>query len=110
MVMIQELYPDNAVMQKKVLQMINRKALFFHEWENRGISVLVKMLMDEMRQKKNHFNDCVRGLLIAFFAELLRMCESDVSENEVKKKTGVSQITAALDYVRLEYALSLIHI
>ena len=104
MVMIQELYPDNAVMQKKVLQMINRKALFFHEWENRGISVLVKMLMDEMRQKKNHFNDCVRGLLIAFFAELLRMCESDVSENEVKKKTGVSQITAALDYVRLEYA------
>ena len=57
-----------------------------------------------MRQKKNHFNDCVRGLLIAFFAELLRMCESDVSENEVKKKTGVSQITAALDYVRLEYA------
>ncbi len=37
---------------KKVLQMINRKALFFHEWENRGISVLVKMLMDEMRQKK----------------------------------------------------------
>lgn len=26
--MIQELYPDNAVMQKKVLQMINRKALF----------------------------------------------------------------------------------
>ena len=41
MVMIQELYPDNAVMQKKVLQMINRKALFFHEWENRGISVLV---------------------------------------------------------------------
>lgn len=33
--------------------MINRKALFFHEWENRGISVLVKMLMDEMRQKKN---------------------------------------------------------
>lgn len=46
--------------------MINRKALFFHEWENRGISVLVKMLMDEMRQKKSHFNDCVRGLLIAF--------------------------------------------
>lgn len=42
--------------------------------------------------------------MIAFFAELLRMCESDVSENEVKKKTGVSQITAALDYVRLEYA------
>lgn len=62
------------------------------------------MLMDEMRQKKNHFNDCVRGLLIAFFTELLRMCESDASENEVKKKTGVSQITAALDYVRLEYA------
>ena len=104
MVKIQELYPDNAVIQKKVLQMINRKALFFHEWENRGISVLVKMLMDEMRQKKNHFNDCVRGLLIAFFTELLRMCESDVSEDEVKKKTGVSQITAALDYVRLEYA------
>lgn len=55
MVMIQELYPDNPVIQKKILQMVNQKALFFHEWENPGVSVLVKMIMDEMRQKKNDF-------------------------------------------------------
>ena len=74
MVMIQELYPDNAVMQKKVLQMINRKALFFHEWENRGISVLVKMLMDEMRQKKIILM-IVSEVFDRIFTELLRMCE-----------------------------------
>lgn len=49
--------------------MINRKALFFHEWENRGISVLVKMLMDEMRQKKIILMIVSEVFCIAFFAE-----------------------------------------
>ena len=30
MVMIQELYPDNPVIQKKILQMVNQKALFWN--------------------------------------------------------------------------------
>lgn len=34
----------------------------------------------------------------------LRMCENDVAEDEIRKKTGVSQITPALEYVRNEYA------
>lgn len=103
MVMIQELYPDNAVMQKRVLQMVNRRAQFFHEWENSGLSVLVQMIMEEMRQQKKYFRESVHGLMLALFSELLRMCESAAAENEMKKKAGVSQITAALDYVRAEY-------
>ncbi|MFR4127755.1 MAG: hypothetical protein ACLT08_08475 [Roseburia inulinivorans] len=66
--------------------------------------MLVKMIMDEMRQKKKRFHECVRGLMIALFAELLRMCENDIAEDEDPKKTGVSQITPALEYVRNEYA------
>ena len=104
MVIIHELYPDNPVIQKKILQMVNQKALFFHEWENPGVSVLVKMIMDEMRQKKKRFHECVRGLMTALFAELLRMCENDVAEDAIRKKAGVSQITPALEYVRNEYA------
>ena len=42
--------------------------------------------------------------MIALFAELLRMCENDIAEDEIRKKTGVSQITPALEYVRNEYA------
>ena len=60
--------------------------------------------MDEMRQKKKRFHECVRGLMTALFAELLRMCENDVAEDEIRKKAGVSQITPALEYVRNEYA------
>lgn len=103
MVLIRENYPDDTVMQKQIFQMINRRALFFHEWERRGMSVLVKMIMEEMRSQKKHYRESVRGLLLALFTELLRICESDMAGSEVKKKNGISQIEPALDYVRLEY-------
>ena len=61
-------------------------------------------LIREQEQQLQKTGKYYKHICWTFFAELLRMCESDVSENEVKKKTGVSQITAALDYVRLEYA------
>lgn len=104
---VTEMYPGNELLQREMLEKINRKALFVHEWECRNLSLLVKMIMEEMRQPRAHHTDSVRGLLYALVTEVIRMDEQDTlkveQEANTRKNTGVTQISAALDYVRLEY-------
>jgi len=102
------MYPENDLLQREVLQKLNRKALFVHEWEYRNLSLLVKMIMEEMRALPAHHTDSVRGMLYALVVELLRLSEQDERKAEhhkveVRKSSGVTQIAAALDYVCMEY-------
>lgn len=108
--MIAEMFAGNELLQREMLEKMNRKALFVHEWEYRNLSLLVKMIMEEMRNPRTHYKDSVRGLLYALVTEIIRMNEQDerkveaeVAGNGSAKNSGVTQIAAALDYVRLEY-------
>lgn len=107
---IAEMYAGNELLQREMLEKMNRKALFVHEWEYRNLSLLVKMIMEEMRNPRTHYKDSVRGLLYALVTEIIRMndqderkVEPDVIRGGSTKNSGVTQIAAALDYVRLEY-------
>lgn len=105
--MVAEMYPGNELFQREMLEKINRKALLIHEWEFRNLSLLVKMIMEEMRSPRSHYTDIVKGLLSALVIEIVRMNERDAlkveQETNARKNSGVAQIAAALDYVRLEY-------
>lgn len=105
-----EMYPGNELLQREMLEKINHKAFFVHEWGYRNASLLVKMIMEEMRNPRAHYLDSVRGLLYALITEIIRMneqderkIEPDIVKKSSGKNSGVTQIAAALDYVRLEY-------
>lgn len=104
---VAEMYPKNELLQREMLEKINRKALLVHEWEYRNLSLLVKMIMEEMRNPRSHYTDSVKGLLFALVTEIIRMNEQDElkveQETNARKSSGVAQISPALDYVRLEY-------
>ncbi len=104
---IAEMYPANLLYQREVLEKINRAAVLIHEWENRNLALLIKMIMEEMRGRRPHYNDCVRGMVVTLMAELLRLAESRLGDAAAKaeehKGTGVFQIAPAIEYVRLEY-------
>lgn len=104
---IAEMYPGNELLQRELSERINSKALFVHEWEYRNLSLLVKLVMEEMRGLRPRYTDSVRGLLYALVTEIIRMSEqSAVGSKEsagAKKNSGVAQIAPALDYVRTEY-------
>ncbi|MDD6307176.1 MAG: AraC family transcriptional regulator [Clostridiales bacterium] len=104
---VAELYPENELYQRELLEKINYKALFIHEWESRNLALIVRMIMEEMRGKRLHYVDSVKGLLFALVTEILRMNEQEdikvEPEGNARKNAGVSQISAALEYVRVEY-------
>ena len=104
MLLITELYPDNPVIQQELFQQVGRKAQLLNEWENRNLAMLVKMIMEEMREKKPHHKASVHSLLLSLMIEIIRMCENTQQNYDSRKKSGGSQIAEALDYVRIEYA------
>lgn len=102
-----ELWQEDELLQREMLEKINRRALFLHEWETHNAALLVKMIMEEMRERKPYYKESVRGLLFALVTEIVRMNAQKVqSERPVypgRKNPGISQITEALEYVRMEY-------
>ena len=68
----------------------------------------VRQIMEEMRGRRSHYTDSVRGLLYSLVIEIIRLNEEQEAKQEVQgvemqKHSGVTQIAAALDYVRMEY-------
>lgn len=102
---LQEMYPDNPLYQREVLEKINQRAVFVYEWEKRDLAILIKMIMEEMRTQKPHYQECVKALMMALMTEIIRMSEAEAKE--VRKRAGITQISDALDYVRVEYARNL---
>lgn len=101
---VSELYSDDVLYQSEILQKISKKALFLNEWENRNLALMVKMVMEEMREKKNHYNRSVQGLMLSLMVEIIRANEMTGEVSDVRRKNGSTQISEALEFVRMEYA------
>lgn len=104
---LQEIYPDNPLEQREAMEKINQKASLVFEWEKKNLAILIKTIMEEMREKKPHYRECVKGLLIALMTELIRMTETVETKREGRKRGGITQISEALEFVRVEYARNL---
>lgn len=105
MQLIAELYPKDEIYQREIGQLVSRRAFFFHEWENRNLILLIKMIMEEMREKKGHYKEYVHSLLLTLMIEIIRSGEKEAAEcDSTYRKNGMLQISEALDYVRNEYA------
>ena len=105
---IAELYPEDTVYQKEVLQRISRRALFVTQEEYQNLAAQVRMVMDEMREKKPHYRESTHGIMLAVMVEMIRISESlelnSLEERaDVRKKSGSTQISDALEYVRNMY-------
>ncbi len=101
---LQEMYPDNPLYQREILEKINGRAAFAYEWEKRNLALIIKSIMEEMREQRPHYRESVRGMMMALMAEIIRMSEAEEKVKEVRKRGGITQISDALDYVRVEYA------
>ena len=102
-----EFYPDDDLYRRSLVEKLNYRALFLHEWENHNMVMLARMIMEEMRRKRLNQADSVRGLLLALLTEILRVNEQENRGADPvggKPRTaGVSRIGAALEYVEEEY-------
>lgn len=105
---IREIYPDNPIYQREMLELVNKRAVLMHESEHPALVDMVKTIMEEMRSKRPHYIEAVRSLARTMMIEIIRLDEQRNNEiMEPARMMKSTQITAALEYVNAHYALPL---
>lgn len=92
-------YPENEYLQKKMIHIINRKAYLGKGNENPQFTTIVLTIMEEMRHKKEFYIETVKALTTALVFEIVRINKEKQEDIFVGRKTGISQIAKALDFI-----------
>ena len=101
---LRNMYPDNELYQKKMLDLINRRANFIRAQENSQLVSIVLTIMEEMRNKKKYYTDTVKALTCALLLEIARMNAQNDEAVAQTGRPGIGQIKNALDYISMEYS------
>lgn len=102
---IAELYPDNSIAQAKIMEALNKKPFMLNQNEDKGISTLIDMIMEEMREQRPYYRSVVRNYLTNLVFEIMRKSSELNHYGESQSKaTSAMQITSALDYINKNYA------
>lgn len=91
----------NVQEARDIVEAINKNAFFIHPDENPMIATIIRSIFEEMQDKKEHYNDCVKGLVYALLFEIARFNGRPVTTN--KGKNGGLQLERAIEYVELHY-------
>ncbi|MBO5371704.1 MAG: helix-turn-helix transcriptional regulator [Lachnospiraceae bacterium] len=101
---LKDLYPDNRLFAQKITELVNKKEQYYMEGENEELVVLVRMIMEECRNRKSYSVECIRGLLLSALMNIARHdTESGNRLERLQLKGGVHQISAALEYIEKKY-------
>jgi AraC-like DNA-binding protein len=101
------MYPDDILFQQKMLEKINKKAYLGKESEIPDLDGIIRMILNEMQQKKDLYRESVHGMALTLVILVARL-NSDMSslpEGGMRQKNGFDQVRPALEHIRENYAV-----
>lgn len=106
---IHDIYPDNSICQREMIELVNRRAMIMHENDAPKLVDIVKTIMEEMRNKKPHYIEAVRSLEKAMLIEIIRLDEQKTNKFMVESARTIKNtiIITVLKYVNQHYELPL---
>lgn len=101
---IQQLFPEDQVYQKKALESLNKSAFYTTIEKNPAIGKYIDELIAEKNENKIFRKKISRLHMEALVLELLRMDSTLPEEKRIGPKgTNMGQITLAIDYISKNY-------
>lgn len=107
--LVQLLYPEDDRYASRLCARINRQAFCTTSIRAPLMAMLIRTILKEMEQKQEMYDEVVRGLLRALFAEIFRQ-SPDSSERELpaaQKHPEFLQISDALEFIGAHYGEAL---
>ena len=102
---MEEIFPDEPVMQRENIALVNSRAAIYGINEYPEVSVLVRKIFDEYRNKGAGYREMIKYLLRIFMLELARINGAEgKSHKEATGNRHFDQIIPALRYVDLNYS------
>lgn len=104
---LKSVYPKNKVFVDRVLEKLNRTAKFFEDGKNEELKSLVRMIMEECRNRRSYSNEVLKGLILSVIMLIARDDSYNGTETEViaapVQKNGLEQIIEAINYMNEQY-------
>ena len=91
----------NAPETRELIEAINRNAFFIKAEDNPILVTLVRTIFEEMENKEQYHQECVKGMAYALLHEIARF-NGKSSVNSNIKASGL-QLENAIDYVEQHY-------
>lgn len=85
-----------------ILHAVNDKAFFVHARENPTFVALVRSVFEQMRQKGEYHQECLRGIVYALVFEIARF--NDKKADHTLGRNGSLQLEQAIEYVDANYS------
>lgn len=97
------IYQDNPHMAEKMIRRVNRKAHFCRVEEKSEIAVLIRQIIEIMRDRKELYLEEVKGLTLALMMQIARWnkAEEDIMETHGGNSATIS---GALEYISRHFS------
>ena len=101
---VEEIFPENCVLQNNVLNAIGKRAILTSSREDTHIAGIIDAIVDETVNRRPLHQEMEKLHVKALVMELIRREDIVSSESEnLVKGTNMEQIAAGLDYINKNY-------
>mgnify|MGYP004477777909 CR=1 FL=1 len=100
---VEEIFPQNPVYQSKVIESLNKTAMFMGEDKDGELTVIINSIIEEAKNKKPYYQKKISLFLKTLVIDLVRKSDVQIEDEQYVKGTNMAQIAAALDYVNKNY-------
>jgi len=87
---------------RDITEAVSKKSFFIKADENPIIVTLIRTIFEEMQNKNEHYQDCVRGIAYSLLFEIARFNGSGVGQ--AVGKSISRQLESAIEYVEKNYS------
>lgn len=94
----------HRMLPEEVIKRINNQGYVIQWNQNKNLTMLVRAIIEEYREKKPYYKQAVKGYLRAFIAELLRLNEDMSSSLTLEEKRLNSYIERSVNYIAEHFA------
>ncbi len=92
------------LLPEEIIKRINKQGYVIQWSQNRALTAIVKIIIDEYRQQKPYYKDAVKGYLRALVIEMLRITEDMDTSVTFEEKRLSSYIERGVSYIADHYA------
>lgn len=102
---VEELFPDNPLNQKEILDIVNQGPRLLSMSDDPALFGTIDTIMEEARNPKQYTQKMIRQLTKVLVIEILRQNSQLIHNSSKQRKTAnMSQISSALEYINRYYA------
>lgn len=101
---LRDTYPEDRIFVEQIEKLVNEREQYYRAGENEYLVRIVRMLMDECRNRRSYSGECIRGMLLSLVMAIARQDNNpETREENFRNRGGIYRISSALEHISKRY-------